>query len=179
MVSASSGKSYLWRDGTVIDLDTLTGADYFEPRAINDRGQVVGYAWLSAGGLPHTFLWQQGKFTDLGVFEPADVNDRGDVVGSMVAPGAPSHAVLWSRGVLTRLNVPGVSSRVSRITTEARSSGSTRMKPGIAGRSCGGAGQSSSSDLPQPSDSTTAARSPAMSKLQTAPPTRSSGSGAR
>ena len=58
---------------------------------INDRGQVVGY--LSPGGVvgfPHAFMWEKGKFTDLGTLPRTNlsfanaVNEKGQVVGQSI-----------------------------------------------------------------------------------------------
>lgn len=110
-VSAETGRSYLWRNGTLINLDTL-GNDYFAPRAINDRRQIVGTSFLSDG--PHAFLWQQGKFTDLGAFAATDINNHGEVVGNLPVP-LSSKAARWRHGVLTELNTPGVMSFATEI----------------------------------------------------------------
>ena len=46
------------------DLGTLGGRSS-RPRAVNDRGQVVGES-ITASGEIRPFLWQDGKVADLG-----------------------------------------------------------------------------------------------------------------
>jgi probable HAF family extracellular repeat protein len=107
--------AFLWQDGKMTDLGTLGG-----PRsgasAINDRGQVVGQATTrekSKGAfrfepfIVHAFLWQDGKFTDLGILgkdsRAVAINAHGGVIGD-----TGRHAFLWRDGKMTDLGtVPG------------------------------------------------------------------------
>jgi probable HAF family extracellular repeat protein len=75
----------LWSNGTPAVLPTLGGttASGATPlaTAINNKGQVVGTAVTSTGGLDG-FLWNNGTMTDLGpTFAPAAINDHGAIVG--------------------------------------------------------------------------------------------------
>jgi probable HAF family extracellular repeat protein len=64
----------------------------FQPTAINNRGQVVGNPFLGDTSLkPHAYLWEDGRWTDLGgpaggVSFAADINDRGQVTGWFTLP---------------------------------------------------------------------------------------------
>jgi probable HAF family extracellular repeat protein len=63
-------RCFFWQNGKVIDLGTLGGANC-SPKAINERGQIVGYADTrkedeDGFAIHHAFVWQKGKMTDLG-----------------------------------------------------------------------------------------------------------------
>jgi probable HAF family extracellular repeat protein len=78
--------AYLYKDGVLFDLGTLGGATS-TAEAINDRGQVAGWAQVASGGNDHAFLFEDGVMKDLGTLEGGfvsrahDVNNRGVVVG--------------------------------------------------------------------------------------------------
>jgi len=100
----------------VTDLGTLGGAES-EAWALNERGDVAGWAQNAAGGR-RAFLFRDGKMSDLGVLpghgssEAYGVNDQGQVAGVSItekplaavdtARSAGSvgvrRAVLWSEG---------------------------------------------------------------------------------
>jgi probable HAF family extracellular repeat protein len=68
--------------------------------AINDAGQVVGYADRAATGSGfQALLWDGGRMTVLGDGRAYDVNARGQVAGA----SASSVATLWSGGTRTLL----------------------------------------------------------------------------
>ena len=84
------------------------------PAAINGHGQVAGYGYGQVAG--RAFLWQSGKFTDLGrcghYSRAVAINERGQVVGSCgFRPGGkrgkPDHAFLWRNGKPTDLCTRG------------------------------------------------------------------------
>ena len=96
------------------DLGTLSGDFYTFAAAINNSGQVVGWA---SGAAPHAFLYSGGTMTDLGTFPGGynssanSINDSGVVVGSANIPPLSSgivHAFLYSGGTMTDLGtLPG------------------------------------------------------------------------
>jgi probable HAF family extracellular repeat protein len=88
-------KALLWYRGTVTDLGDFAGPP--EPWAVNDPGQVVG--WAGSNG----FLWQRGTVTSLGSFLPRDINNSGDIVGA-IPFGGDIHAALWRHGQVTDLS---------------------------------------------------------------------------
>jgi probable HAF family extracellular repeat protein len=108
----------IWENGTVANLGNLGGTTTF-PWAINSKGQVVGQATLADDMTLHTFLWQKGVITDLGVV-PGDsvsgafgLNDRGDVVGGSCDQNFNCRAFLWQNGFMVDLNTlvkPGATS---------------------------------------------------------------------
>ncbi|HLV80027.1 MAG TPA: hypothetical protein VKT32_07070, partial [Chthonomonadaceae bacterium] len=79
VVGISGGQAFLWQNGQM----TAIGA--FNPTAINNAGQVVGFIGVSTG--THAIEWQNGQLTDLGVY-PGDlqsqatgINNAGQIVG--------------------------------------------------------------------------------------------------
>jgi probable HAF family extracellular repeat protein len=87
--------AYLYRDGEMVDLGTLGGRRR-EAHALNNRGQVVGWAETDTG-VRHAFIWQAGVMTDLNALLPndsgwvlesaSDINDAGQVVGTGLIAG--------------------------------------------------------------------------------------------
>src|SRR6266545_7603043 len=84
--------SFLWESGRARDLGGLGGVAT-SAEAINDDGQVIGWAETSERGgygslnREHAFLWRNGKMTDLGTLggkqsRATAINDRGEVVGT-------------------------------------------------------------------------------------------------
>jgi probable HAF family extracellular repeat protein len=77
-------RAVMWTNGTITDLGTLGGAGS-GAYAINDLGQVTGWAQTAAGPV-HLFLYS-GMMTDLGTFAPGAVpvpkaiNNHGVIVG--------------------------------------------------------------------------------------------------
>jgi probable HAF family extracellular repeat protein len=106
----------LWQDGnpTPIDLGSLGGVAWNTPMAINERGDVIGFANASAaagGGFDaHAFLWtHRHGMRDLGTL-PGDtfsqalgINDRREIVGTSCDADFNCRAVVWRDGVITDL----------------------------------------------------------------------------
>ena len=112
--------AFLWRNGRMSDLGTLPGYPNSSASAVNDRGQVVGLAYVkTASGRPvqrAAFLWQKGRMRSLGVLrggrasEAVALNELGQIVGRSESgtrnkeSGALAwHAVLWQNGTTTDL----------------------------------------------------------------------------
>lgn len=76
--------------------------------SINDQGQIVGIA-MTAGGVEHAVLWQNGSVTDLGSIAGGaesfaySINDSGEIAGFAVDPNTIDQAVVWKNGVMTVL----------------------------------------------------------------------------
>lgn len=111
VVGNSYERSFVWSDGKMKPLATLGGGSC-QPRAINDRGDIVGWAELRHPNLTHACLWRKGAATDLGALSQGGqsiaeaVNNRGVVVGNANAdaPSQLDHAFLWQDGKMTDLN---------------------------------------------------------------------------
>jgi probable HAF family extracellular repeat protein len=74
--------AFLYGDGVMQDLGTLTGGSDSYATALNDRGQVVGYSGINGLGqqFPEVyqgFVWDQDGMKSLGaLFCPCSYNDR-------------------------------------------------------------------------------------------------------
>ena len=98
---------FLWtKPGPMRDLGTLGGPTGVA-NAVNEAGEVVGYADLAPGAatLTDAFLWKKGKMTDLGTlaghcFSGAGaINAKTQITGaSFPCDGSPAHAFLWENG---------------------------------------------------------------------------------
>jgi probable HAF family extracellular repeat protein len=104
--------AFLWNGSRMLDLGTF-GGTYSSANAINQAGDVVGFAQAAAGAHCRAFLWRHGRKIDLGVVsgqfssDAVSVNARDQVVGGQcdnqdgsTDPGA----WLWEGGVMRDLN---------------------------------------------------------------------------
>jgi probable HAF family extracellular repeat protein len=105
----------LWQKGGVTDIGNLGAAWWNTPTAINQRGDIAGFAGdpaFSEGDILHAFIWtSSGGIQALPalpghVYTEADgINERSQVVGtSCDADFADCRAVIWENGVVTDLN---------------------------------------------------------------------------
>ena len=89
------------------DLGGIVGTFPMQPRAVNEHGQVVGYAPTFSGD--HPVIWYRGTLTDLGAppfcgrGTATGINDLGVVVGTCIDPVPPipdgNHGFLWAYGL--------------------------------------------------------------------------------
>lgn len=116
-ISTGERHAFLWEDGVMTDLGTLTGGET-EAAGINAAGQIVGSS--SRRG----FLWDRGVMADLGDFQPTAINAAGQVVG--VSPSL--YAVLWEDGVLTSLGQfsPNAINNAGQVVGDGRTSDGSR-----------------------------------------------------
>ena len=116
----AAGVAVLFKNGQVISLGTLGGADTLE-YAQNNVGQIIGASYTNStpnpanGGYPtiDPYLWQHGHMTDLGTlggtFGFANwINDLGEVVGqSNLAGDQTAQPFLWKNGHMYELPTIG------------------------------------------------------------------------
>ena len=108
-------RAVFWRGGQIVDLGTLAGGYESGAFAVNDRGQVVGFATypvlepfgLWFGAQTRAILWQQGVMQDLGTLGGPDagallVNERGQIAGVSYTNSTPNP----SNGSQCGSNVP-------------------------------------------------------------------------
>jgi len=86
----ASFHAFLWQNGAMTDLGTLSGDVLSAAQAINSKGQVVGGS-ADASFNERAFIWQNGVMTDLNTLIPPDsplylleadsINDRGQIIG--------------------------------------------------------------------------------------------------
>lgn len=109
----------LWDRGAVIELGERCGAYEVQLIGINARSQVL---WNEVnpqtGGYTHSFLWEDGRVTDLGTLDgisctATDMNDRGQIVGYVEYEDTHSQAFLWERGTMTRLGEFGYAAAIN------------------------------------------------------------------
>jgi probable HAF family extracellular repeat protein len=112
---------------SVVDLGTLGGAES-EARAINNNGQIVGYAFNSLGKR-RAFLYNNGQMSDLGTFggaesEAYDINDSGAVVGKAKNADGKDRAFLYNGSTLQDLgNFGGQNATATGINNSGQVSG--------------------------------------------------------
>lgn len=102
--------AFLWEAGVMTTLGTLGGISS-AGNAINDAGQIVGYA-ETASNWAHAFVWENGVMTDLGTLGGNSstawgINDLGQIVGEADPVGSSARAVLWDAGTITDLGTLG------------------------------------------------------------------------
>jgi len=102
----TAAHAVLWDNGAVIDIGagTLAAPFWNTPMAINEHGDVVGFAGDPAdasGGVTHAFLWTREGGMQLLNAGPGDnstatgINAQRQVVGYFVASNGALHAFVW------------------------------------------------------------------------------------
>src|SRR5947207_2104525 len=97
---------------TVVDLGAGFNGDFAGvfAAALNDRGEVAGWAYRSESDLAHhAFAWDSGMLTQLGApagstqASPSAINNHGSIVGS----GGPNMPAYYKDGSWTVLGFKG------------------------------------------------------------------------
>jgi probable HAF family extracellular repeat protein len=140
-LGATQAHAFLWQKGVMQDLGTLGGPDSGS-YAINERGQVVGWALTdsinSFSGLPvqDPFFWDGTRMIDLGSFGgttavAVDLNNRGQVIGNALLQGDEIHrAFLWPGRGGKMIKLPtlgGTLSEAKAINTAGDVTGAARL----------------------------------------------------
>ena len=128
--AGEAGRAFVYANG-VFRLIGSFGGEVSEALAINNAGQVVGYAGLSDDflnlGHRHAFSYRDRVMKDLGTLggrssQANDINDAGQIVGSSGTTDAelsPTHAFLYENAKMIDLGAlngdPGASSRALAI----------------------------------------------------------------
>jgi probable HAF family extracellular repeat protein len=120
--------SVLWEHGRPIDIGDLGGVAWNTPMAINQRGDVVGFANASAADganfNPRAFLWTSGQgIRNLGAV-PGDltsqatgINEWRQIVGQSCDVNDNCRGFLWQNGEMIDLNDVVVGDYDDLITT--------------------------------------------------------------
>ncbi|MGC1452352.1 MAG: hypothetical protein WA830_20165 [Candidatus Sulfotelmatobacter sp.] len=107
--------SFIWdKESGMRDLGSF-GGSCTKVADLNNRGQVVGAAWVVGDQAIRPFLWDKGSFRDLGgtlggtQTNALALNQRGEAAGTASLPGDnTTHAVLWRHvGEFTDLGTVG------------------------------------------------------------------------
>ncbi len=126
----------------VIDVGTLGGSFGFA-YGINNKGSIVGFAFVTGDSAAHAFLWRRGVMTDLGTLAGADplpfsaafsINDHDEAVGlSETSTPDPLNTcgdslvclpVLWRDGAITALpTLGGLDGQASAINNRGQAVG--------------------------------------------------------
>ena len=101
------------RNIVMTELGTLPGGQISTARAINARGDIVGWATTASEDI-HAVLWRDGQITDLGTlggtFSQAHaINDQGMVIGLATTTGGTESlesAFLWHDGTMINIGLP-------------------------------------------------------------------------
>jgi probable HAF family extracellular repeat protein len=99
-------------DWTFVDLGALHPGGQSFAVAVNNRGDVAGYAEAASGAM-HGVLWQNGVMRDLGVPPGAsevfvtDINSEGRISGVT----SDNHAVTWQDGAWSSVDLGGADAR--------------------------------------------------------------------
>jgi probable HAF family extracellular repeat protein len=114
--SGLSDTAFIYSNGTMSATGKLNNQAAIQAFAINDNGQITGYAGFVSTGSPgstvmHGFLYSGGVMTDLGNLGgpltnlvPAAINNQAQIVGNISGYSTTAHAFLYSSSSLSLLD---------------------------------------------------------------------------
>lgn len=102
----SLDRAFVWRNGTVTDLDTPAGFDSYA-KDINNKGEIVGFTRDGVPGPRQAVIWRGGVRTALGagITYAAGINDRSEIAVTTFRDNR-TRAGVWRRGVVTLMDAP-------------------------------------------------------------------------
>jgi probable HAF family extracellular repeat protein len=103
IVGQGPGGGFSWRDGALTYFESASAI----PRALNDRGDVVGSDYDPVAGTWNAVLWRNGETINLGATgtfnDATDINEKRQIVGWSYNSGLGYRSFLWQDGALTDL----------------------------------------------------------------------------
>ncbi len=106
--------AFLYSDGVMTDLGSFGG--YSAALAINNAGEIAGFASDTVNGHARAFVYREGMMTEINPFGGPNnesyaegINNRGQVVGEgLVASGDAFNGFIYSDGAITNIGtLPG------------------------------------------------------------------------
>ena len=110
---------FTWQGSNLSKLD-FPGSDRTFPRSLNDRGDIVGYFYDSAG-LPHGFSYSHGQWTQIDFPGSVDteafgINASGEIVGGFNETQPITHGFRLRNGRFMQIDTPyGIQSELTGI----------------------------------------------------------------
>jgi probable HAF family extracellular repeat protein len=103
--------AFVWKNGVMTDLGTLTGGRGSTARAINNDGVIVGSS-LNQAGFQRAVRWMNGAKRNLGTLggknsEALAISPLGVIVGWSEIANGNRHAFRWENGVMIDLGTLG------------------------------------------------------------------------
>ena len=102
---------FIYDQGVYTALPDFPGARLTYPQSINNRGQIVGYAY-DQNFQNHSFTYEKGVYTSFAASSatgsyPRDVNEQGQIVGYVYDSAFTPHSFVNEKGVFTGIEIPG------------------------------------------------------------------------